>query len=158
MCLDKVGKQVTLDADLEVWKEVHVEGKKEYTKMFCDNWILRQCLSFRIVRAKYRDRAVRYGSSGNYVYAKYISGFHCYAHKPPRCRAGAHLHSYIIPKGATITQGEGNGYVSDSGSMSIDLVSVIVTPVLINPRVRGALKLLQKGGGSGTIFDSPSTK
>jgi len=134
MCLDTVGRKVTLKKDRKVWKVVVIDnGGRECGVCIgfplSDNRLLHAEESTILAWDTYVSRTAWQGT--------YKSGFHCFARKKDARNWGygedsedsyEHILPFIIPADTTIQHGT-------QSIWGCGIFRVIVTPVLINPRV-----------------------
>ena len=147
MCLRRVDKEVTLRKDLIVLKEVEIYSGKELTLYYQTELDKRVNIASKMTLVATKDkRAYRGGfhcyfldyvkdsynmSSKNLSFSEYVQEYF----KPKKCpemldccEGEDSIYktlAYIVPKGTRVTIGEEHGGLR-----------VIVTPVLINPRIK----------------------
>ena len=121
MCLDRVNERnVVIREDTIVYKIIGIVDGKEYSE-FAYHRKGNYCFS-KHKSISYKKKEVK-SNDGKL----YIPHFHCFASFEnakhwdfPR----QYIRKYIIPKGTKVTIGKGANYYN-----------IIVTPVLINPRI-----------------------
>ncbi len=134
MCLDTVGKTVTLKKDKVVWKFVHKTNKTE-SSLIAHYHIISNVITQNLMRNRTTLAIQKVVTINNDYSKRYTTGFHCFTTKQSCQKAVAWEHTgweqrltctildYIIPAGTIIRYGRQWGFVN------------VVTPVLINPRV-----------------------
>lgn len=135
MCLDSVGKTATLKKDINLWKTVYIESDGEVS-MRKTGKTRRYNFSKKRLHESKRKRAVMCEDSTD----KYIPHFHGFTSKRAANKIQREYHTltvreFIIPKGTTVLYGKQSISKGWTPCFIVEDAEVVVTPVLINPRV-----------------------